>query len=210
MSGHVGIEPQSSHSPVSTVPENGTPPSIVTAELVAPTVLKGENGQVRWDIKGADCVTVTVHSDRPVAGKMVNWEDFPDGCDFPVTESGLVSIHAQNRHGISKSFIGDVVCYEPEVIGPLALPLSHIASASGHRSGKQRSAAAARLLLYATRILPTGDRARYIAELGSELSEIAWAGGGRRAQLIYAARQVLHAWQLRAELRAPRRRGAVE
>ncbi len=59
------------------------------------------------------------------------------------------------------------------------------------------------------RLLPVRDRARYAEEFRSELWEIAHAGGGRRAQLAYAARQVMAARQLRAGLRVPRRRGAV-
>jgi hypothetical protein len=44
---------------------------------------------------------------------------------------------------------------------------------------------------------PTGPRA------------LAYAGGGRRVQLAYAARQVWSARRLRAELRVPQRRGAA-
>jgi hypothetical protein len=60
-------------------------------------------------------------------------------------------------------------------------------------------------------LLPGAERARYGEEFGSELAEIALAGGGRRAQLAYAARTVLSStWQLRAALRSPRRRGAIQ
>ena len=67
---------------------------------------------------------------------------------------------------------------------------------------------ARRLTAVAAGLLPGAERARYREEFGSE---IARAGGGRRAQLAYAARTVLcSAWQLRAALRSPRRRGAVQ
>jgi hypothetical protein len=70
---------------------------------------------------------------------------------------------------------------------------------------------ARRLTAVAAGLLPGAERARYREEFGSELAEIARAGGGRRAQLAYAARTVLcSAWQLRAALRSPRRRGAVQ
>jgi hypothetical protein len=67
------------------------------------------------------------------------------------------------------------------------------------------------LTVVAARLLPGPERARYSEEFESELAEIACAGGGRRAQLAYAARTVLGAtWQLRAALRSPRRRGALQ
>jgi hypothetical protein len=67
------------------------------------------------------------------------------------------------------------------------------------------------LTAIAPRLLPGTEQGRYQEEFGSELIEIALAGGGRRAQLAYAARTVLSsAWQLRAATRSPRRRGAVQ
>jgi len=68
---------------------------------------------------------------------------------------------------------------------------------------------AGHLLAAAARLLPASDRARYAEEFRSELAEIARAGAGRRPQLAYAARQLMSARRLRADLRAPRRRGAV-
>jgi len=61
---------------------------------------------------------------------------------------------------------------------------------------------AERLLAVAARLLPASDRVRYAGEFGSELWEIAHAGGRRRAQLAYAARQVRSAWRLGRELQA--------
>ena len=54
-----------------------------------------------------------------------------------------------------------------------------------------------------------GTESRYAEEFGSELAEIALAGGGRAAQLEYAARQLMSSVRLRADLKAPRRRSAV-
>jgi hypothetical protein len=68
---------------------------------------------------------------------------------------------------------------------------------------------AGRLVMAAARLLPTQERVRYAEEFGSELWEIARVGGDRRAQLAYAARQVLAVRRLRAGLRVPRRRGAA-
>ena len=83
------------------------------------------------------------------------------------------------------------------------------ASSSGQLRVPMRLAG--RLTAIAAGLLPGAERARYREEFGSELAEIARAGGGRRAQLAYATRTVLtSAWQLRAALRSPRRRGAVQ
>jgi uncharacterized membrane protein len=65
------------------------------------------------------------------------------------------------------------------------------------------------LLAAAGRLLPPADRARYAGEFQSEVWELAHAGVSRRVQLVYAARQLMRAWNLRAELRAPRRRQAA-
>jgi hypothetical protein len=77
--------------------------------------------------------------------------------------------------------------------------------------GEQRRTApsARRLLRGAVRMLPLSNRARYAEELGSELTEIALAGGGHRVQMAYAARQVTSAVQLRRELKSPQRRSAA-
>ncbi len=68
---------------------------------------------------------------------------------------------------------------------------------------------AGRVLAMAARLLPAADRTRYAAEFRSELWELAQAGAGRWRQLGYAGRQLLAACELRAALRAPRRRRAV-
>lgn len=68
---------------------------------------------------------------------------------------------------------------------------------------------AASMLSTAARLLPANDRVRYAEEFRSELWEIAQAGGRRRAQLAYAARQVVSAWRLAAALRTRRRRRAA-
>ena len=81
--------------------------------------------------------------------------------------------------------------------------------AQGQNARERRSVTARRLLMVASRILPPADRARYGEEFRSELADITRAGGGRRIQLAYAVRQVMHAGHTRTVLRAPRRRSAV-
>lgn len=80
-------------------------------------------------------------------------------------------------------------------------------SIAGRKSRAQQSTAALRLTETVARMLPTENRTRYGEEFGSELADIALAGGGRWAQMAYAVRQVRCVWQLRAELRR-RRSGA--
>jgi hypothetical protein len=75
--------------------------------------------------------------------------------------------------------------------------------------GKRVTPSACRLLAAVTRLLPAADRDRYAGEFGSELWEIANAGGRRWAQLAFATRVMMSAWRLRAELRALRRRSAA-
>jgi hypothetical protein len=79
----------------------------------------------------------------------------------------------------------------------------------GQRRAGRVAPLAGRLLAAAARLLPAGDRTRYAEEFQSELAEIARAGAGRRRQVAHAARVVLSARRLRADLRVPRRRGAA-
>lgn len=67
---------------------------------------------------------------------------------------------------------------------------------------------AARILTTTARLLPAQQRARYTEEFLAELCEIAQAGGTRRTQLAYAARQVRAAAWLHAALRVSQRHGA--
>jgi hypothetical protein len=70
---------------------------------------------------------------------------------------------------------------------------------------------AGRLTAIAAGLLPNTEQDRYREEFRSELTEIALTGGGHRVQLAYAARVLRGAtWQLRAALKSPRRRGAVQ
>jgi hypothetical protein len=114
--------------------------------------------------------------------------------------------HASNREPASelaRNFIREVAH------NLISEPASENAVTAQHEGG-QVVPLAGRLLAIATRLLPVRDRARYADEFRSELWEIAHAGAGRRrAQLAYAARQVMSAWRLRAELRVPRRRRAA-
>jgi hypothetical protein len=68
---------------------------------------------------------------------------------------------------------------------------------------------AKRLVTAAAWLLPAWERSGYVEEFQSELWEIAHASGRRRTQLTYAARQVMSACRLRADLKGRRRRGAA-
>jgi Protein of unknown function (DUF3662) len=96
--------------------------------------------------------------------------------------------------------------------GETRLPTSDVRRTQGHGfAGHPRRVApmAKRLVTAAAWLLPAWERARYVEEFRSELWEIAHAGGRRRTQLAYAARQAMSAWRLRADLKGPRRRGAA-
>ncbi len=91
----------------------------------------------------------------------------------------------------------------------LARDLARDASVRGKPAAVRVAPAAGRLLAAAARLLPAADRARYGEEYRAELWELAHAGAGRRGQLAYAARQVVSALHLQAELRSPRQRKAA-
>ena len=96
-----------------------------------------------------------------------------------------------------------------DFVSTLARDLALARAVRGQRGAGRVVPLAGRLLAAAARLLPAGDRARYAEEFRSELTEIARAGAGRRRQLAYAARVVMSARRLRADLRAPRRRRAA-
>ena len=125
-------------------------------------------------------------------------------------------------------FAGAVFTHDPYMLAmcamsPVMLIGNHLAErarysksydlnrATGRRAGEPGPSAplARRLVAVAARHLPAAERARYSEEFRSELAEIARAGGGRRAQLAYGARQVMSAVRLRAALRSPRQRSAA-
>jgi hypothetical protein len=87
-------------------------------------------------------------------------------------------------------------------------PADARASGRGQFGARCVAPSAGRLAAAAARLLPASERARYAEEFRSELWEIAQADS-RRAQLAYAARQLVAARRLRAGLQVPRRRGAV-
>jgi hypothetical protein len=116
--------------------------------------------------------------------------------------------HLSRRHA---------VCYTLDIARRHTYTLDQCLSAAtgsardgqGQRSAVRMAPLAGRLLAVAAGLLPAGDRARYAEEFLSELTEMAQAGARRRQQLVYAARVALSARRLRADLRAPRRRGAA-
>jgi hypothetical protein len=87
--------------------------------------------------------------------------------------------------------------------------LDHSDAIRGDRETPQVLPVARRLVTAAVWLLPAADQGRYTEEFRSELWEIAHADVRRRAQMTYAARQVMSARRLRTELRVPRRRGAA-
>lgn len=98
------------------------------------------------------------------------------------------------------SLAGDLV----DAVRQISEPGPGPRSASGRGGELRRPRLAGRLVAAAAALLPPGDRARYREEFRAELADIA-AAGGQKAQMAYAARQVMSALRLRRALRAPQR-----
>jgi hypothetical protein len=133
-----------------------------------------------------------------------------DDLDFVLGRArGLADDLAHYRglaDGLADGLAIDLVGLAIDLVGDLAL--ARALAGAGAPAGRV-APLAGRLLAAAARLLPAGDRARYAEEFRSELAELAAAGAGRRRQLAHAARVARSAPQLRAGLRAPRRRKAA-
>ena len=81
---------------------------------------------------------------------------------------------------------------------------------SAQATGKDQARIARHLVAAATRLLPSADRPRYLEEFRAELADLAQARCGRMAQAMYGVRLLTSVLRLRAELQAPRRRGAPQ
>jgi hypothetical protein len=123
-----------------------------------------------------------------------------------------------SRASVDASFVGAVSIqsrhleHACDTALSCALRLDRVSSPAvvpGRHGTSRIVPSAARLLSYAARFLPVGNRARYTEEFRSELWDLAATGAGRRGQLIYAIRQAGSVLRLRLELRSPRRQGAV-
>ena len=87
-------------------------PAIVAAELVTPLVLRGANAQVLWHIEHAQDIRVLVGDNPGYLVRQGTLADYPDGCVFPVTSPGQVTVIADNRYGETRRAIGNVAPYE--------------------------------------------------------------------------------------------------
>jgi hypothetical protein len=114
--------------------------------------------------------------------------------------------HVLNLDHILNLDLGRVLACARELVQAIEIVCGLDVKDQRRRQAVRLAPVAERLLAVAARLLPASDRVRYAGEFGSELWEIAHAGGRRRAQLAYAARQVRSAWRLGRELQAPQRR----
>jgi hypothetical protein len=99
------------------------PPSISNAELVTPLVMRGGDAQIIWRIEGAQEIRVFVGDNRANLVRRGKPTDYPDGCAFPVTLPGQVTVVADNRYGPTVRIIGSVAPFE---IPPLSLELDKL------------------------------------------------------------------------------------
>ena len=120
-----------------------------------------------------------------------------------------VLVSALNRVRVSALVNAVALVSASVLVSVLARALARNPSVRRQPAAVRVAPTAGRLLAATARLLPAADRARYGEEYRAELSEIAHTGAGRRSQLAYAARQLTSVWRLRAELRAPRQRGAA-
>ena len=99
------------------------PPVANLLELSADVVRRGEPVTLRWDLANADAVVVDVPGGKPLH---VTTTTHPSGCIFVPQATGLVGIHASNRHGTSSFAVGPVAVYDPPTptvhISDLGLP----------------------------------------------------------------------------------------
>lgn len=87
-------------------------PTIIDAELISPLVLLGANAQITWHLKDAQEIRVFVGGEGPQhLVRRGAPADYPDGCSFPVTLPGQVTVVATNRYGPTKRIIGNVAPY---------------------------------------------------------------------------------------------------
>jgi hypothetical protein len=87
----------------------------------------------------------------------------------------------------------------------------HEFTAAESSQGEEKRAAplAKQLLKAAPILLPASTRTRYAEEFQSELTELAIAGAGKFRQLTHVTRVIISISRLRADLHAPKRRGAA-
>jgi hypothetical protein len=142
-------------------------------------------------------LTQTLGRNHPLAGDLSRCADRIDAIRRRGTaRPGLISDLTQADS--LAHFLADALAYERNSL-----------TSRKDRGAVRVVPTAGLLAAAAARLLPPGERAGYADEFRSELWEIAQASGCRRSQLAYAARQLLAARRLRAELRVPRRRGAA-
>ena len=93
------------------------PPTIVHAELITPRLLPGSDARIVWRVTNAEEIRVLLGKNPPVTVRTVTFADYPDGCAFPVTQAGQVTVVASNRYGTAGRVIEDATFVEIPRIG---------------------------------------------------------------------------------------------
>jgi hypothetical protein len=102
------------------------PPVANRLELKNDVVRRGDTVSIRWDFDVASLITVEAPGGVTID---VDYKASPTGCVFVATESGLVAVHATNRHGTATFAVGPIAVYDvPNA--KVSLPEIDIPSAS--------------------------------------------------------------------------------
>jgi hypothetical protein len=86
-----------------------SPPTAALLEVVDPVVRHGGTVELRWAFDGADAIVVEAPDG---ARHDLDPATHPHGFTFPATTSGLLAVHATNRHGTSTFPLGPVLVYD--------------------------------------------------------------------------------------------------
>lgn len=84
-------------------------PEILTARLVSPAILRGQDARIEWAIKQASEVTIVCGNNSRQA---VDLARHPQGFGFRPDVSGPVSIEVRNRYLTMNVSLGDLILYE--------------------------------------------------------------------------------------------------
>jgi hypothetical protein len=99
------------------------PPAASVLDLDRNVARRGETVTLRWDFDEAGAIRVEIPGGQVLD---VTHSTHPNGCSFQAVESGLLAVHATNRHGTSTFAAGPLVVFDVPAlhvtVSPLNLP----------------------------------------------------------------------------------------
>jgi hypothetical protein len=97
-----------------------TPPKVISARLATPLRVRGMDARVEWEIDNVAEVTIRVGATPPMTVPVAT-NGGPRFHVFPVSESGPVTIEAENRYGTVHVDLGELMLYEIPPFDPKSL-----------------------------------------------------------------------------------------